>query len=269
MKDFKDKTAVITGGATGIGFAMAKALGQEGARIIIAEMREDRLQQSVQTLSDLGVDAKYTLCDVTSLEEVEALADFAFDTNGSVDMVFNNAGIGNPQAPISEMPMEEVRAVFDVNFFGVWHGSRVFSKRLSEQGTPAGIYNTCSENGLFNAVPFHAAYVASKHAVLGLTDSLREQVPDFIEVGCICPGWVKSEMMSEEMGNMAMDTDRFAGLVLDQIRAGSFFIISHSYNMVRIQDRYDEISGAFNEYAPRYEGDEEYDIRTLMANLSG
>ena len=266
MQDFKGKTAVITGGATGIGFSLAKALGKEGARIIIAETREDRLQQSTQALSDAGVDAKYALCDVTQLEQVEALADFAWSSNGSVDMVFNNAGIGNPQAPVTDMPMEEVRAVFDVNFFGVWHGNRVFAKRLAEQGNPAGIYNTCSENGLFNAVPNHAAYVASKHAVLALTDSLREQVPDFIEVGCICPGWVKSEMMSEEMGRLAMDTDRFAAIVLEQIRAGQFFIVSHAYNMVRIQERYDEIGAAFAEYAPRYDGDEEYDIRTLLGN---
>ncbi len=265
--ELNDRHVVITGGATGIGFALAKGLGASGCRILIAEPGEDRLRAAVDALSELGVEATYQVCDVTDLDQVERLADAAWETFGRVDMVFNNAGISIPQVPVIDTSMDDLHAVFDVNFFGVWHGCRVFGRRLIEQGTPAGIYNTGSENSLFNAVPNNAGYLAAKHAVLGLTDNLREQMPDFIHVGIIIPGFVKSEMTAR-VGDLAMDADTFASTVLKQIGDGRFYIVSHAYNMVRIQERYDEIAGAYASYAPRYEGDEEYDVRYLLASLS-
>lgn len=265
--ELNDRNVVITGGATGIGFALAKGLGNRGCRIMLAETSEDRLNAAVESLRELNIDAVCQLCDVTRLEQVERLADRAWEVFGSVDMVFNNAGIGIGQVPIIDTPMEDLRAVFDVNFFGVWHGCRVFSRRLIEQGTPAGIYNTGSENSLFNAVPNNAAYLASKHAVLGMTDNLREQMPDFIHVGLIIPGFVKSGM-TERVGHLAMDTDKFASIVLEQVGDGQFYIVSHAYNMAHIQHRYAEIARAYETYAPRYQGDEELDVRYLLSTLN-
>lgn len=267
MNDFKDKVVVITGGATGIGFAFAKAFGAEGARIVLGGIVEDRLREAVSTLAELGVDAKYTICDVTQPEQVEALADFAWDAFGRVDVIINNAGIILPGTAVIETPLEHLHKVFDVNFFGVWHGSAIFGKRLVEQGTPAAIYNIGSENSLFHAVPLGSAYVATKHAVLALTESLREELPGFIEVGLICPGFVVSEIAPPEAMEMGMDTDRFVAIAMKQIKAGEFFIVSHAYNIERINRRYDEIAKAYADYAPRYEGDEEFDIRTLTAHI--
>lgn len=116
-------------------------------------------------------------------------------------------------------------------------------------------------------MPNNGGYLAAKHAVLGLTDILREQMPDFIRVGLIIPGFVKSGM-TERVGDLAMDTDKFAEIVLQQIADGRFYIVSHAYNMVRIQERYDEIAQAFATYAPRYEGDEEYDVRHLLSKMN-
>ncbi|MGI9288640.1 MAG: SDR family NAD(P)-dependent oxidoreductase [Pseudomonadales bacterium] len=264
--DLYNKHVVITGGSSGIGFALAKVLGGRGCKILIAEPSEDRLKTAVDALGGLEVDAAYKTCDVTCLSQVEQLADYAWDTFGCVDMVFNNAGISIPQVPIVDTSLDDLHAVFDVNFFGVWHGCRVFGRRLVEQGTPAGIYNTGSENSLFNAVPNNAGYLASKHAVLGLTDNLREQMPDFIHVGIIIPGFVKSEMTAR-VGDLAMDTDKFASIVLQQIGDGRFYIVSHAYNMVHIQQRYNEITRAYETYAPRYQGDEEFDVRHLLSTL--
>lgn len=265
--DLNGRRVVITGGATGIGLALAKGLGHRGCRVLLAEPDEDRLNTAVKVLRELDVDAICKVCDVTDLDQVEQLADHAWDVFGRVDMVFNNAGIGIPQAKIADTSMDDLHAIFDVNFFGVWHGCKVFVPRLVEQGTPAGIYNTGSENSMFNAVPDFAAYIASKHAVLGMTDNLREQMPDFIHVGLIIPGFVKSEM-TENSSATPMDTDKFASMVLEQIGDGQFYIVSHAYNMVHIQERYAEIVRAFETYAPRYEGDEEFDIRTLLANMN-
>ena len=264
--DLNQRNVVITGGASGIGFALAKNLGARGCRILVAEPDEDRLRKAVEALTQAGVGAQYVVCDVTDLAQVEHLADQAWARFERVDMVFNNAGIGIPQKPIIDTAIEDVHAVFNVNFFGVWHGCKVFGKRLVEQGTPAGIYNTGSENSLFNAVPNNAAYLATKHAVLGMTDNLREQMPDFIHVGLIIPGFVKSGL-TEAVAHLAMDTDEFASIVLKQIGDGRFYIVSHAYNIAHIDDRYGEISAAYAEYAPRYDGDEEYDVRHLLSTL--
>lgn len=267
MDDFKGKTMVITGGATGIGFALAKAFGREGAAILIAEPRENRMQAAVTKLSALSIEANYFPCDVSDLAQVEALADFAWGLGRPVGGIVNNAGVAHARSRVSNTEMDQVRALFDVNFFGVWHGCSVFGKRLAEQGTPAGIFNTGSENSFFVAAPGSAAYVASKHAVLGLSDALREELPDFIHVGLICPGFVQSDLVSEQLMPMAMEADKFADIIVQQIKDDRFFLVSHSYNIERVNARHDEVARAYDQYAPRYEGDEEYDIRTLIEKL--
>jgi short-subunit dehydrogenase len=113
-----------------------------------------------------------------------------------------------------------------------------------------------------------AAYVSSKHAVLAITEALQEEVPEFIEVGLICPGFVRSELGDEGAMEFAMDTDKYTSIAMEQIKNGEFYIVSHAYNIVRINDRHDRIEKAYQRYAPRYEGDEEFDVRTLLEKLS-
>jgi short-subunit dehydrogenase len=156
-----------------------------------------------------------------------------------------------------------VQSVLAVNLFGVWNGVSVFGRRFIEQGTPAAIYNVGSENSFFNAIPEGAWYVLSKHAVLAMTVALREELPKHIDVALICPGLVLSELAKETQEGM--DTDTYAALVMKQLKAGEFYIVSHAFNMVRIKARWNEIEAAFGKYAPRYEGDVEFDVRTLGA----
>ena len=154
-----------------------------------------------------------------------------------------------------------------VNFEAVWRGCQLFGRRLIEQGTPAALYNTGSENSFFVAVSHSAAYVASKHAVLGLTDALREEMPEHVSVGMIAPGFVGSELIPEPMRLMAMPVDEFAGIVLPQMLAGAPYVVSHGYNQVRIDERQQQIASAYSRSAPREEGDDRYDVRTLLASL--
>lgn len=268
MISFHNRTVVITGGATGIGFGLAKAFGREGAHIVIAEPREDRLREAVDALKDQTVSADYFVCDVSDLNQVEALADFAWSLGHSVAAVVNNAGVGIGGRDAIDADVKDVRRLFDVNFFGVWHGCSVFGKRFSEQAEPAGIYNVGSENALYIAAPNAVAYAASKHAVLGMTEALREELPEHVSIGLICPGFVRSELIPPSVAHLAMDTDEYASIVLKQIKAGEFFIVSHAYNMVGLGKRYAEISQAYEAYAPRYEGDENYDVRVLLAKLA-
>lgn len=266
MDSFKDKTVVITGGATGIGFGLAKRFGSEGANIIIGEPRQNRLDEAVASLKGMGIEASAMVMDVTDEASVTAFADFADKTYGGTDVLINNAGIASNRAAIIDTPMSDVRRLFDVNFFGVWHGAAIFGKRMVERGTPAAIYNLASENAFFNAIEHGAPYIASKHAVRGLTEAMRDEFPDFIQVGMIIPGFVASDM-TKEVQQLAMDADTFAEKVVEQIRAGEFYVVTHAYNMVHIQPIHDRIADAYARNAPRYEGDDEYDVPTLIAKM--
>ncbi|MCG8348969.1 MAG: SDR family oxidoreductase [Chloroflexales bacterium] len=267
MKDFEDKVVAITGGATGIGFSFAKQFGKEGAKIVIAARREERLQAAVQTLTEMGIEAKYFICDVTKRDSVEAFADFAWNAFGKVDVIVNNAGAMLQGIPVIDLTVEQFQHVYNVNIFGIVNGSAVFGKRFIQQGTPTAIYNVGSENSLFNGTPMGAAYVSSKHAVLAITESLKQEVPDFIEVGLICPGFVRSELNDAELMQLGMDADQYTSIAMEQIKAGEFYIVSHAYNIVRINERHDAIAKAFEQYAPRYEGDNEFDVWTLYTRL--
>jgi len=262
--EFAGKTAVITGGATGIGFALAKQLGRAGARIILFEPSESRLQKAVATLAGEGIDAKYFVGDVSQPEQVEALADFAWAENGRGDIIINNAGIGSSRASVLDADPEEIAKVYDINFFGVWHGIRTFGKRFREDGKPSAIYTTASENALFNALPSGgAAYVSGKHAVFGLMEVLRREAHQNIQLGVIIPGWVATPLTRE----MGMNVDEFAGIIFKQMQAGEYYLVSHAYNMVRFDERYDELKAAFAKYAPRYEGDDQYDVQKFFAGM--
>ena len=262
--EFSGKTAVITGGATGIGLALARQMGGAGARIILFEPREDVLQQAVAALGASGIDAKYRVGDVTDPVAVEALADFAWAENGRADIIVNNAGVAGPRGGVLDVDLAAARALFEVNFFGVWNGIQTFGKRFRADGLPSAIYATASENALFNALPAGrgGAYVASKHGVLALMDVLRREVGGTpamanIALGVIIPGWVATPMTRDH----GMDPDAFAATIFAQMQAGQFHLVGHAYNAVRIAERHAEIAAAYARYAPRYDGDDEYDVQ--------
>lgn len=267
MDNFQDKVVVITGGGTGIGLAFARQFGKEGAKLVLAGRRQEKIDEAVASLKETGVEAAGTVCDTSDIAQVEALADFAWDTFGQADVILNNAGISDRPRPVLRSKFEDVKKVMDINFYGVWNGVTVFGSRFMRQKTPAAIYNIGSENSLFNAVPFNFSYVVSKHAVYAMTEALREEVPEFIDVSIICPGLVSTDMTSSFAPGM--DADKFAGIAMQQLKANKFYVVTHAYNMERIDARYKEVSEAYAEYAPRYAGDDEFDIRNLIKKQRG
>ncbi|GJH32868.1 SDR family NAD(P)-dependent oxidoreductase [Paraburkholderia hospita] len=261
MQDFNGKVVVITGGATGIGFALAGQFAKQGAQLLIAGIQQERLAHAAEALYKVANRIETFECNVTDRKQVEALADFAWEKFGHVDVIVNNAGVGPIPSTVIDARPEDVHAVLAVNLFGVWNGVSVFGKRFLKQETPAAIYNVGSENAFFNAIPEGAGYVVSKHGVLAMTVALREELPKHIDVALICPGLVRSDLAKETQEGM--DTDAYAEVVMKQIQAGEFYIVSHAFNLVRIKARWREIEAAFARYAPRYDGDVEYDVRTL------
>jgi NAD(P)-dependent dehydrogenase (short-subunit alcohol dehydrogenase family) len=247
--DFSGQVAVITGGASGIGRALGAALTAAGAQVLLAD----------RTAGD-----DLVACDVSRLDDLEALAELAWQRFGRVDLLFNNAGVGGGGGRLWKADLDEVRRLFDINFWGVWHGCRAFAPRMVAQDHPSAIYNTASENALFCAVPRAGAYIASKHAVLGLTESLREDLPPHVHAGTIIPGWVASGLTAQNADH-AMPAERFAEIVLPQVAARERFVVSHACNVDPFGERTAAIENAYARNAPRYPGDEEYDVRSFIA----
>lgn len=252
--DFTGQVAVVTGGAGGIGSALGRALTAAGAQVLLADRAGGE-----------GIVA----CDVTRSEDLEALADIAWQRFGRVDLLVNNAGIGGAGGRLWKVDAAAARQIFEVNFWGVWNGCAAFAPRMAAQDHPSAIYNVASENALFCAVPRNGAYIASKHAVLGLTESFREDLPTHVHAGTIIPGWVLSGLTSEGGRDVAMPADDYAGIILPQIAARERFVVSHPYNVVPMGERTAALEAAYAQYAPRYEGDIEHDVRAYIARLRG
>ncbi|MFN2101146.1 SDR family NAD(P)-dependent oxidoreductase [Altererythrobacter sp. MF3-039] len=263
MSEFRPRSAVITGGASGIGLAVARKLADGGTRVMLADLPGDRLDEAAASIKG----ALALPCDVSNLSQVQELADAAFDQLGSVELLFNNAGIGGPHGKMWEVSPDEARAHFEVNFYGVWNGCHAFIPRMIEQDRPSAIYNTGSENSWFCAVPRTAAYIAAKHAVLGMTESLREDLPDHVHAGLVIPGWVHTAIGEDRFMKYGMHADEFAGIIVPQMLARERFVVAHAYNAVRVHERIAALDEAFEKYAPRYEGDDEYDVKSVFAKL--
>ena len=262
MTDFAPTTAVITGGASGIGLAVAKRLVEAGARVMVADLPGEALKRAADIDGLIAQE-----CDVSELTQVEALADAAFETLGQVDLVLNNAGQGGVRGKLWEVDPDLARAHFDVNFWGVWNGCKVFAPRLIEQGTAAALYNTGSENSWFCAVPETAAYIAAKHAVLGMTESLREDLPSHVHAGLIIPGWVYTPLGPEQFMKWGMDVEAYADIIVPQLLARRRFVVSHGYNTVRIGERMDALMESYATYALRVEEDAKHDVRLVFDKL--
>jgi NAD(P)-dependent dehydrogenase (short-subunit alcohol dehydrogenase family) len=237
--------AVITGGASGIGLAVAEALIAEGMRVVLADIDAPKLRDVEARLTESGAEVTAVVCDTTAEAEVDALAERTIERFGGAHVVFNNAGIGGVGDAWTE-PIALWHRVFDVNLFGVVHGIRAFLPIMRQQGF-GHLVNTASMAGL-GAAPGIAPYVASKHAVVGLSESLfleLQATASPVGVSVLCPGFVKTDLTNKEParvdGELAQAVNEYlrAGVeggipasdVADQvvaaIRDGRFWILTH------------------------------------------
>jgi NAD(P)-dependent dehydrogenase (short-subunit alcohol dehydrogenase family) len=176
MQDFKDKLAVVTGGASGVGRSLAFALADAGARVVIADVDEQGLKDAQAALEAKGAQAYAKVCDVTDDASVEALAAFAFDELGGAHLVFANAGIAAGEAgPLWGYAENDWKWCFDVNLWGVVRTINAFMPRLTEQGEEAHFVITGSGNGAFIIYPDQPVYSATKAAVHAVTEALYLQ----------------------------------------------------------------------------------------------
>lgn len=190
---FRDRVAVITGGAGGIGVALARAFAARGARLVLADLDPEALAKAERSLRETGAEVRAMTADVTSREGVESLAKEAWTRMGGVHLLCNNAGVAT-FGPIHQSDPRDWDFTMDVNFWGVVHGVQAFVPRMLEAGQGGHVLNTASMAGLVG-MQYLGIYCASKFAVVGLSESLhRELRPQGIGVSVLCPMIVETNL---------------------------------------------------------------------------
>lgn len=204
MTDVAGRVAVITGGGSGIGQALAHALGRAGASVVVADVRAEAMQATVDALHAGGVTAVGATVDVRDDEAVDELARGVADHFGRVDIVCNNAGISIP-GRAWELTFEQWRDVIDVCLWGVVNGVRSFVPRILDGGRGGHVVNVASMAGMLHS-PGVAPYAAAKHGVVGLSKALRGELANKgVGVTVVCPGMVQTSI-TEHMREYAHAT---------------------------------------------------------------
>jgi NAD(P)-dependent dehydrogenase (short-subunit alcohol dehydrogenase family) len=269
MKNLQGKVAVVTGGNSGIGLGIARTLAAEGCNLLLVGMDEAKAQRAAADLAETGVTTMGVSCDVTKRDAVEAMADVAYDTFGTVDILVNNAGVGYG-GEVFEIGELDWDWVMDVNVKGVFQCCAVFVPRFLERGTKAHIVNMGSEQCFGLADPKYGsmiAYNTSKHALLGFSDALRRDVAsNGMTVSLVCPGPVATEIWNAErarpaeygaknpvgegagdaVAEMGMDPDIVGKITVAGMKDDDFYIVTHDYIRDLIQARYDEAYAAMD-----------------------
>jgi NAD(P)-dependent dehydrogenase (short-subunit alcohol dehydrogenase family) len=232
MKKFQGKTAVITGGASGIGRAMGERFAREGMNIVLADIEQAALNKTVSTLRGDGYSCEGVLTDVSSADDVERLADAAMDCFGGIHIVCNNAGV-IAGGLLWEQSLADYRWLMDVNVWGVVHGIRSFVPRMQQQGGDCHIVNTASMAAL-TAMPYTGIYNMTKHAVLALSETLYHELafhaPN-VKVSILCPEAINTGIAAAQRNRperysgegdivKSGERDRIMQVLADSVAAG-------------------------------------------------
>jgi NAD(P)-dependent dehydrogenase (short-subunit alcohol dehydrogenase family) len=274
VKNFQNKVAVITGGASGFGREFANIGAGLGMKLVLADVQQDALDKAKAELEAQGAQVLAMRCDVRKAEEVQALADASMNRFGAVHLMFNNAGVGSGGL-IWENTLADWEWVLGVNLWGVVHGVRIFTPLMlecakKEPGYEGHIVNTASMAGLLNA-PNMGIYNVSKHAVVSLSETLYHDLQLInapIGASVLCPYFVPtgishsernrpgelnddiaptaSQRAAQAVSEKAVSSGKVtaaqvAERTFDAIRDGRFYIYSHPHALGNVQTRMEDI----------------------------
>ncbi|MFX1237112.1 MAG: SDR family NAD(P)-dependent oxidoreductase [Promethearchaeota archaeon] len=205
IKDFEGKVAVITGGASGIGYGLAHGFAKRGMNLVLADIDKENLDKVAKDLEKFGTEVLTQITDVSDPEQVARLAEVSYEHFGVVNILCNNAGVGGG-GPIRFLTRKNWNWTLGVNLFGVIHGIHYFLNRMLESKQPCHIVNTSSVSGLISGDP--EPYPASKFAVVAISESLAlECFKTNVGVSIVCPGFVNTKIHmslaknNQEFGN--------------------------------------------------------------------
>jgi NAD(P)-dependent dehydrogenase (short-subunit alcohol dehydrogenase family) len=261
------RVAVVTGAASGIGFALSERFAGEGMRVVMADVEGPALAEAADLLAGRGAEVLPVLTDVASGEQVDALRDRALEAFGAVHVVCNNAGVAGLGRPVWEMSRRDWEWVLGVNLWGVINGIRAFVPVLLEQDA-AYVVNTASLAGLTTGIL--GPYSVTKHGVVALSEALHFQLAQrgaTVGVSVLCPGWVRTRIGEADRNRPAdvqpppepepaqeaagqalrqlietgMEPSAVVGHVVDAIRAGRFYVLTHPEMNEGIRRRAEEV----------------------------
>jgi NAD(P)-dependent dehydrogenase (short-subunit alcohol dehydrogenase family) len=274
MREFKGKTAFITGGASGIGLAMAKAFAEAGMNVMLADVEQGALDQARKDLGQYGNHVLGVACDVADPDSVERAAQATFSAFGKVHVLCNNAGVA-AAGGIDLISVDNWRWVVDVNLMGVVYGVRSFLPHIRGHGEGGHIVNTASMAGMVNNMGF-SPYAATKFAVVAMSEGLRMRLqPLGIGVSVLCPDFVRTRigesgrnrpdrygpvqpldpasptaaMVAEIARQIAagIDPANVAARVLNAIREDELYIFTHPNMRAGVDERFAAIQAAMDQ----------------------
>lgn len=278
MKDFKGKTAFVTGAASGIGLAMARTFLDRGMNVMLADVEQAALDKAVHSLSNHGDRVASVLADVSIGDAVTAAAERAIATFGKVHILANNAGVSRA-GKVETIPLADWDWVIGVNLYGTLHGVRTFVPHMRAHGEESHIISTASIAGVTpNALS--GPYGATKAAIIALSHVLREELAgSTVGVSVLCPSWVKTNMVDNgrnrpsrfggpfdilqdpalaarntlfvESAARGLDPLDVAGLVMRAIEENEFYIFTDPSSRDSVAAREDELMRAFDAVAER------------------
>jgi NAD(P)-dependent dehydrogenase (short-subunit alcohol dehydrogenase family) len=204
MFDFKEKVAVITGAASGIGRGIAEKCAKEGMKVVLSDIEEKSLFQTEEFLKSLGAEALSVVTDVSNVNDIKDLAQKTLDRFGVVHLLVNNAGVGfatKTSTNIWEYPLADWEWILGVNVWGVIHGIHVFIPIMLKQDIECHVINMASIAGLVTPVLGVGIYSITKHAVVAISESLNQELQRLgskIKVFALCPGFVNTNLTDSE-----------------------------------------------------------------------
>jgi NAD(P)-dependent dehydrogenase (short-subunit alcohol dehydrogenase family) len=287
--NIEGRVVAVTGAASGIGAALAEeAAARHAAAVAVIDVDPDGAKATAQRIAERGVMASAFTCDISDVEAVERVAAEVAETLGVPGLVCANAGVNPDAAPVLEAEPGNLAWALSVNVVGTWATLRAFGRLMVAATEPGWLLVTGSEHAIGVPFPGNGFYTAGKHAVLGLADVLRRELPEHVGISIMIPGlavtglWRSGALRPQELGGPSPDNElarallargmepaAVAALALDGVAANRFMVATHPHAKRYSEARAADVAEAFTALETAGVPDASYDVMELIAELTG